>query len=625
MKAARSRRASRSFLSGLHTAHILPDIQVTDSQEDNFSLILVVFLKFLTKTCDTDSGIILHSGSDSPTTHAKDVTTHTRAMKLKHQALQDRLEICILELKKLCIREAELTGQLPKDYPLLPGEKPPQIRRRIGAAFKLDEQNIPQGSGNSELSLVDADLALQMKIYEAARKLCEENHLSKAVRRSRILQCKTQEKKLKKLQEMAFQLRLECGRSSPLPSFNVTQQDLGTSDSSLSDSVVQDEEVTSQFLQPSSGLLYPGETDPPQPLAMTTHSSIDGSYVSSSVAPQSPLSNPCQSPCPSFDSKLSFNSNPAYDPPPIQHSPWSESSLDQPYQKSKKSRSSSTMSTPAKSEVLPPLEACLPQQLSHMTLSHTPSNSTPSTPELRVHRQLSLRVSNPESSFYKERGRTRGPRRRLTEYQITLPEAHSPTMGYSSHASSEDSSSEHSFSIHSNSPCQEFPSHSRRQYQTAFLLASPEGNYGPQGLPPTGFHRNPRSLMSPVLPRPYYNEEMVYPPDMDLARFHVPNQMPCTPNRYDCYYRDAAIPHQRAQRPLPPDIRLTPPPQLDKIHYLSNVHPRHIVNEHLKSWHRRSQFQPPRSRSLDRQGAVRLKNMSARESACYQNHKYHEQ
>lgn len=46
------------------------------------------------------------AGSDSPTTHTKDVTTHTRAMKLKHQDLQDRLEICLLELKKLCIREA---------------------------------------------------------------------------------------------------------------------------------------------------------------------------------------------------------------------------------------------------------------------------------------------------------------------------------------------------------------------------------------------------------------------------------------------------------------------------------------------------------------------------------------
>ncbi|KAE8298724.1 Innate immunity activator protein [Larimichthys crocea] len=189
---------------------------------------------------DTDSGIILHSGSDSPTTHTKDVTTHTRAMKLKHQALQDRLEICILELKKLCIREAELTGRLPDDYPLLPGEKPPQIRRRIGAAFKLDEQSIPQGAEESELSL--------------------------AVRKSRIQQCKREENKLKTLQESAFQLRLEHGRSSPLPAFNIAQQDFGTSDdSSLSDSVVQDEEVTSQCSQLSSGLPYPGETDPPQP------------------------------------------------------------------------------------------------------------------------------------------------------------------------------------------------------------------------------------------------------------------------------------------------------------------------------------------------------------------------
>lgn len=39
-----------------------------------------------------------------------------------------------------------LTGRLSDDYPLLPGEKPPQIRRRIGAAFKLDEQSILQGT-----------------------------------------------------------------------------------------------------------------------------------------------------------------------------------------------------------------------------------------------------------------------------------------------------------------------------------------------------------------------------------------------------------------------------------------------------------------------------------------------
>lgn len=71
--------------------------------------------------------------------------------------------------------------------------------------------------------MVDAELSLQMKIYEAARRLCEEDHLSKAVRKSRIQQCKREEKKVKRLQESAFQLRLEHGRSSPLPAFNIAQ------------------------------------------------------------------------------------------------------------------------------------------------------------------------------------------------------------------------------------------------------------------------------------------------------------------------------------------------------------------------------------------------------------------
>lgn len=53
-------------------------------------------------------------------------------------------------------------------------------------------------------------------------------------------------------------------------------------------------------------------------------------------------------------------------------------------------------SSPTKNELLPPLEDCLakaglPAQLSHLRLSRSQSNSTPSTPEMRVHRQLSLR------------------------------------------------------------------------------------------------------------------------------------------------------------------------------------------------------------------------------------------
>lgn len=70
---------------------------------------------------------------------------------------------------------------------------------------------------------MDAQLALQMKIFQAARKLYEEQHPSKAVRKSRLLQCRREEKKLKRLQETAFQLQLERGRASPLPALSGAQ------------------------------------------------------------------------------------------------------------------------------------------------------------------------------------------------------------------------------------------------------------------------------------------------------------------------------------------------------------------------------------------------------------------
>lgn len=31
---------------------------------------------------------------------------------------------------------------MPSDYPLMPDENPPHVRRRIGASFKLDERLI---------------------------------------------------------------------------------------------------------------------------------------------------------------------------------------------------------------------------------------------------------------------------------------------------------------------------------------------------------------------------------------------------------------------------------------------------------------------------------------------------
>ncbi|KTF94216.1 hypothetical protein cypCar_00021142 [Cyprinus carpio] len=260
---------------------------------------------------DSDSGIILNSGPDSPTSPVKDLSTHTRAMRLKQQALEDRLELCVLELKKLCIREAELTGKLPSDYPLLPDEKPPQVRRRIGAAFKLDEGFISQDGEESELHALEADLALQRQIYEAARKLSLEEHISKPVRKSRLQQCKREEKKLKELQDVILKHRINHGCVSPQTCYSSRQRDLCMSDdSSLSDAVALDDDSDSAPFSPA-----------------VLGSSSDSGFQCLTLLPNN---GPKQS---------SSSSSLDYDASPIQNSPWKESSLDQPYQKQKPSHS----------------------------------------------------------------------------------------------------------------------------------------------------------------------------------------------------------------------------------------------------------------------------------------------
>lgn len=236
------------------------------------------------------------------------------------------------------------------------------------------------------------------------------------------------------------------------------------------------------------------------------------------------------------------------------------------------------------------------------------------------------RLSNPESPFEKDRGHCRGARRRLTEYAITLPETPPPVVHYPNHAGSEDSNSEHSFTSYNSSPCQELLCDSPIQYQPTIPHSSPVGSYGPQVSPRPSFYHNSRNQSSPCFHKAYYHEEMVYPSDLDLPRNYYPQHSPCPSNRYGYWHKDPAVPQQRVQRPFPPNLRLSPSvTQWDRPNYHTSGLPQHVVSEQLKSWHRRSQLKAPRSRSLDRQGAVRIKHMPAQEPNCYQNQKYAEQ
>ncbi|KAG5837707.1 hypothetical protein ANANG_G00215420 [Anguilla anguilla] len=532
---------------------------------------------------DTDSGIILQSGPDSPTSPIKDLTTHTRAMKLKHQALEDRLELCLLELRKLCVREAELTGQLSSDYPLLPGEKPPRIRRRIGAAFKLSDESIWQDGGDPELQSVEAELALQQQIYEAARMLALEEHLSKQQRRSRQQQCKREGRKVKELQEAVLRLRLQHGGGATPPlQHTASQRDPGISDdSSLSDTVALDDDVesTQSSLPASETPVISNPQKPPE---------------DPQLLPPSTQLAPCQT---LVDLRSGEDYGLGLECSPIQNSPWKESSLDQPYQNPRKPQSgcSSRSSSPAMTAVSTPGEpqlgdAPIPFPLASvksLPLHHAHSNSAPSTPELHTRRQYSQSFRLPNKSSQdsdQRRGRAQLPRRRLTDFTTTSPQYSPLRLGQRNPvylSSSEDSNSEQSLPSYTSSPCREVP------VKVAKPCPPPYGYHFSQHNKNGGAHHSrPLAFTGPS--------------------FYRVSQHQSTPSFY------------RSRLARAPSLREYP-------HHPSLGLPRELVSEELKSWHQRSQVCGPRPRSLDRQGAFRLRNVSGRDSPLSQQHHFPQQ
>lgn len=84
------------------------------------------------------------------------------------------------ELKQLCIQEAELTGIMPPEIPLEPGETPPSFRKRVGTTFQLP-QNLLNNLNNEEESIAKLELEMQIqaKLADAASLLAADGNISK--------------------------------------------------------------------------------------------------------------------------------------------------------------------------------------------------------------------------------------------------------------------------------------------------------------------------------------------------------------------------------------------------------------------------------------------------------------
>ncbi|KAM9170316.1 FERM domain-containing protein 4A isoform 1-T1 [Pangshura tecta] len=353
--------------SKIHAARSLSEIAIDLTETGTLKTSKLANMGSKGKIISGSSGSLLSSGSqesDSSQSAKKDMVA---ALKSRQEALEETLRQRLEELKKLCLREAELTGKLPREYPLDPGEEPPIVRRRIGTAFKLDEQKILPKGEEAELERLEREFAIQSQITEAARRLASDPNVSKKLKKQRKTSYLNALKKLQEIENAINEYRIRSGKKpTQRASLIIDEGNIASEDSSLSDALVLEDE-DSQVTSTISPLQSPHKGLPPRP----------------------PLHNRPPPPQ-SLEGlrQMHYHRN-DYDKSPIKPKMWSESSLDEPYEKVKKrsshSHSSSHKRFPSTGSCAEAGGSSSLQNSPIRSLPHWNSQSSmPSTPDLRV-------------------------------------------------------------------------------------------------------------------------------------------------------------------------------------------------------------------------------------------------
>ncbi|KAM8929910.1 FERM domain-containing protein 4B isoform 2-T2 [Pelodytes ibericus] len=192
------------------------------------------------------NGSLISSGSQDSEVNEDHKGEKILELKKKEKALQDVLLKKIEELKEICLREAEITGKLPNEYPLIAGEKPPPVRKRMGTAFKLDDNIL--FNEDPDLQNLEHKFLIQQQMVEATKRLATEPDLGKNVKRKRKQDYSDAIKKLQELESTINEYRVKSGRVPTKRASLLIQDDIIPSESSsLSETTLDDDE--SFFLQ----------------------------------------------------------------------------------------------------------------------------------------------------------------------------------------------------------------------------------------------------------------------------------------------------------------------------------------------------------------------------------------
>ncbi|KAK0168620.1 hypothetical protein PV327_002398 [Microctonus hyperodae] len=157
--------------------------------------------------------VIAESERESRPESSTNSASRLQWLRQRREALQEKLIKKNNELKNLCIDEAELTGVLPPEIPLDPGESPPLFRRRVGTSFAYPQNLINKlKTSQAEESALELERQIQTAIAKKAYVIFNDTAETKAVRRKHRLVYQQSQGRLKDLEIRLNFIRQGYGR-----------------------------------------------------------------------------------------------------------------------------------------------------------------------------------------------------------------------------------------------------------------------------------------------------------------------------------------------------------------------------------------------------------------------------
>ncbi|XP_060164001.1 FERM domain-containing protein 4B isoform X1 [Globicephala melas] len=252
------------------SARSLDDIAMDLTETGTPRVSKMVTLEAKSQFIMASNGSLISSGSQDSEVSEEQKREKILELKKKEKLLQEKLLKKVEELKKICLREAELTGKMPKEYPLNIGEKPPHVRRRVGTAFKLDDNLLPSEE-DPALQELESNFLIQQKLVEAAKKLANEPDLCKTVKKKRKQDYTDAVKKLQEIENAINEYRIRCGKKPSQKASVILPEDIIPSEgSSLSDTTTYDDSSDTCTLagQRSSSVPHSPRILPPKSLGI---------------------------------------------------------------------------------------------------------------------------------------------------------------------------------------------------------------------------------------------------------------------------------------------------------------------------------------------------------------------